>query len=246
MVTDLAGFVASTYMRGVNLVHIPTTLLGVIDAAIGGKTAVNLKGGKNLVGTFYQPKLVVADVNFFKTLSDDEYKNGVCEGIKYGILQGDNISQLLESGLSQSNIQQFCKLCIEYKADIVQRDEFEGGARRLLNLGHTFGHAIELLSNFTLSHGECVAKGIMIIAKAALKRKTLPLSDFERIQNLFLQYSIDTTCPFSKEELLQAVKHDKKGEENSIFLVTINAIGNCSVEKMTLDELAQFIDGCIE
>ena len=246
VVSDIAGFAAATYMRGVDCSHVPTTLLAVIDATIGGKTGVDFKGGKNLVGAFHQPRLVLADIDCLKTLPQKEFMNGVGEGIKSAVLAGGELAELLELGLKESNLERFCTLCVAFKRDVIELDEREGGLRRLLNLGHTFGHAIERLSGYTIAHGECVAKGLNIAARAAMRSGRLRMSDFERLQKMFAIYGIDARCPFDKEELLSLVKFDKKSEgSETVNFVAINGFADCTVEKLTLGELSDYVDACI-
>lgn len=244
VVSDIAGFAAATYMRGIDVVHVPTTLLAVIDAAIGGKTGVDLEQGKNLVGAFFQPRLVLCDIDTLKTLPDFEVKNAMGEGVKYAVLCGGELLNILEKGIDDQNLERFLEFCVSIKRDIVEEDEFEKGNRRLLNLGHTFGHAIEKLSGYKIRHGECVAKGIYIALKAGLK-SGLKINDFERIENLLAKYNIDLSCP-KKEDMINALKLDKKAEgKDCINFVAVNGIGDCAIKKMSFDELSDYVDGCL-
>ncbi len=247
VVSDISGFVAATYMRGVDCLHLPTTLLAVIDASVGGKAGVDLDAGKNLVGAFHNPRLVLADIGSFETLPQEEYLNGVCEGIKYAVLAGGKLAELIEQGLDRTNLEEFCGLCVSYKRDIVESDEHDVGRRRLLNLGHTFGHAIECLSSYSIPHGLCVAKGLNIIAKAASRSGKMTQSDLARLQGMLSRYGINTHCPFTKEELLIKMRNDKKAEgEDAINIVDINGFANCIVRKTTWKELSDYVDDCID
>lgn len=242
---DIAGFAAATYMRGISVVQMPTTLLAGIDASVGGKTGVDLEAGKNLLGAFHQPKLVLFDLNTLDTLSQIDWQNGLGEGIKYAILCGGEMFDILEKGLDCDNILRFCELAVIAKRDIVERDEKESGERKLLNLGHTFGHAIEQLSKFQIPHGVAVAKGICLVAKAGKKSGVLSGTDFERISRLFEKYDLDTSCHYDHNELLKAIKMDKKVKaKNTISFVDIVAIGNCTIKTVEISTLGEYANGC--
>lgn len=242
VVGDIAGFVASTYMRGINFIQVPTTLLSGIDASIGGKTGIDLVEGKNLVGTFHQPKAVFFDTETLKTLPKIEFLNGLGEGVKYAVLSGGELFEIMEKGIDESNLLRFIELCIIYKKNIVEQDEKESGLRRLLNLGHTIGHAIEKLSNFTVPHGIAVVKGINIIAKASYANNKLSKIELDKLTNLIEKYGFDISCPFDTDTLLSAIVTDKKMTlNNSIYIADILALGNCYTAKYTLNELKEYI-----
>ncbi|MDE7372687.1 MAG: 3-dehydroquinate synthase, partial [Clostridia bacterium] len=190
VVGDIAGFAAATYMRGIDVVQVPTTLLAMIDSSIGGKTGVDLQYGKNLLGAFHQPKLVLADITLLDTLPQKEWANGIGEGIKYACLSGGRIYDIMKDGLDKDNLEEFVALCAEYKAVVVSKDEKEGGLRKLLNLGHTVGHAIEKQSNFEIAHGVAVAEGIGIMASAAHRSGELSKGDCHRIRELLSKYGL--------------------------------------------------------
>lgn len=241
VVGDMTGFCASSYMRGINFVQIPTTLLSGIDASIGGKTGFDLDEGKNLIGAFYQPSLVFFDVDMLNTLPRKEYVNGLGEGIKYAVLCGDRIEEIVREGSVLDNLEEFCYLCGKYKVEIVEKDEREGGVRALLNLGHTVGHAIEKLSKFNISHGVAVAMGIKVMNKASYKNGTINKDTYFKIEEMLSKLSVDLDSPFTSLEIKNASKNDKKARNDGINIVEILGIGDCRIRKMTLDEFGEYI-----
>lgn len=240
VVGDLAGFVAASYLRGIPFVQIPTTLLAQIDSSVGGKTAIDLDAGKNLVGAFWQPSLVVADTDTLNTLPQKEIENGLGELIKYGCLMGGEILTLLENDFT-TDIERVVELAVSYKRDIVEEDEREGGVRRLLNLGHTVAHGIEKLSHYTYTHGRAVACGIVAIAKACLKEGKLNESDYKRLIALYDSYNLDYTTHYSMESIAEVAKVDKKAENKDINLVVMHSFGDCKVQKMALSDLEGYL-----
>jgi len=239
VIGDISGFAAATFLRGIKYVQIPTTLLSLIDSSVGGKTAVNIKAGKNLVGAFHQPALVIADTDTLKTLPEAEIKNGKGELIKYGILMGGELWDLTEKGNFLS--ERALELCIDYKRQIVEQDEREGGLRKLLNLGHTFGHATEKLSNFKVPHGVAVALGVAIIAKAENKAKNISDESLNKIINTLQKNDMPIEPGYNHSQLISAALTDKKGESNHITLVTINNIGDCVLTKKLISELKEYL-----
>lgn len=240
VVGDLAGFVAATYLRGIRFVQIPTTLLAQIDSSVGGKTAIDVTAGKNLVGAFWQPSLVIADILTLDTLPRKEIENGLGELIKYACLIGGEAYELIAVGYER-NVERVVELSVCYKRDIVEADEREGGVRRLLNLGHTVAHGIEKLSGYTHTHGKAVAIGIMAIAKAQNKVGALSDDDLEKIENMYAFYNLDSTLPYPLKDICEVAKVDKKAESKDINLVVINAIGDCSVKKTALKDLEEYL-----
>ena len=241
VVGDLTGFAASSYMRGIRYIQVPTTLLAGIDAAIGGKTGFDLPEGKNLVGAFYQPKAVFFDVETLRTLPKAEIKNGMGEGLKYAVLCGGRIEYLIENNLLAENLEEFCALCAQYKAEIVAKDEKEGNVRALLNLGHTPGHAIEKLSSYTVPHGEAVAMGIKIMAKAALKDGVLSATEYEKILSLLRLLGFTDEPPFATEQIALSSANDKKVRSSGINVIEIAKIGDCRIRKMSLEKYGEYI-----
>ncbi len=241
VVGDIAGFAAATYMRGIDVVQIPTTLLAMIDSSIGGKTGVDLPYGKNLLGAFHQPKAVICDIHTLKTLPRSEWRNGIGEGVKYACLAGGAIADILEVGISKSNIAEFIALCAEYKAEVVSNDEKEIGQRKLLNLGHTVGHAIEKQSGYSVAHGEAVARGIYAMATAAKHAGELSADGFEKIAEWLCKYSFDLT-PVS-EDIFGLIVNDKKAEgKDRISAVTISGIGNCKIKNMSFVGFERYVN----
>ena len=232
VVGDLGAFVASTYMRGINLVAVPTSLLAMVDSSVGGKTAIDLPQGKNLVGTFYQPSGVYIDVELLDTLPEREIKSGLGEVIKYCFLGGGVSQDLIKAGISEKLIYE----CLKIKRDIVSRDEKEGGERKLLNLGHTVGHAIESLSNYTLSHGECVVRGMAAAVKVSCRLGLISADEEKSALTIVATCGHDTACPFSADEIIQKIKNDKKASGDTVDFVVIEG-GRARVQKLTLAAL---------
>lgn len=241
VVGDLAGFTASTYMRGIGYVQVPTTLLAMTDSSVGGKTGIDLKSGKNLVGAFYRPLAVIADIDVLKTLPREQFVCGMGEIIKYACLDGGRIAQIVESGVTDQNITELIMLSVKSKARIVDEDEHENGARRLLNLGHTLGHAVETLSGYTVLHGEAVAKGIYSVAQSAVRRGELSTDDFIRIERMISLYGICVDVPYPADDILECVTHDKKADGDGVRLVLISGIGKCYVKYVETKDIKEYL-----
>lgn len=233
VVTDLAGFIAATYCRGVPLVMIPTTLLGMVDASIGGKTGVNVPQGKNLIGCIYQPKKVCIDPATLKSLPLNELSNGVVEMIKHGLIADAQIFAYLENhakqllALDPAVLEQAIFDSCRIKKEIVEEDEREKGKRHLLNFGHTVGHALERLTNYALPHGEAVAIGLLAESHMAVQLGYLAESDLERIRRVLQAYAVPLKMPkVAPEALLKAMASDKKALKAKPRFVLIEAIGS--------------------
>ena len=241
IVTDVAGFVASTYMRGVEFGFVSTSLLGQVDASVGGKNGVNVDGYKNMVGTFTQPRFVICDVGMLRTLPEREVRTGMAEVIKAGIIADEELfsklelTPLAELTKNPDLLSEVVYRAIKVKADIVERDEREHGDRRKLNLGHTLAHAIEKSSS-KMNHGEAVAVGLSLISEAAARRGLLSAADKERICSLLQRTGFDLTPPVAMRVLLKAVSKDKKSEGDVLNVVFPTAIGTCEVVPMPLEE----------
>jgi 3-dehydroquinate synthase len=235
VVGDLAGFVAATYLRGIDFVQVPTTLLAQVDSSVGGKTGVNLKAGKNLVGAFYQPKLVLCDLDTLKTLPEREFISGLAEVVKYGIIYDAKLFTQLERDLpkilkrDQKVLAAVIARCCEIKAEIVSQDETEGGLRAILNFGHTIGHAVENSSGYgKFLHGEAIAIGQVAAAKLSQKILGLPEHDVERIEKLFKRAGLPTQIKLNSvqcKKLFAAMKLDKKVSGGEIKFVLAEKIG---------------------
>lgn len=239
VVGDLAGFVAGVYMRGVPYVQMPTTLLAAIDSSVGGKTAVDLKAGKNLAGRIYPPKAVVCDLDMLSTLPRAEWKCGLGEAVKYAVLAGGEIYDIMQAG-AENDLERLVDLCIDYKRRIVEEDENERGLRRLLNLGHTVGHAIETESALGFPHGVCVAMGIKVMARACVSAGLMPKDDYIALSSLLQKYGFPE-CPYSIRAVAEHIAHDKKIAAGKVNAVVIRGIGRCEVMPMTLGELEEFL-----
>ena len=244
VVGDISGFVAASYMRGIDYIQVPTTLLSMIDSSVGGKTAVDLEAGKNLVGAFYQPRLVLIDTNTLLTLPCIEYKNGMGEGIKYAVLEGGELKDLVLDGVKLSDTQsitRFVYLCVDSKRKIVEEDEKESNIRRLLNLGHTFAHAIEKLSLYEIPHGLCVAAGLDIIARISNAHSKLSDIDYMTILNILEKYELNNMNPYTIDQMIDIIKLDKKVESDDINFVMPYAFGDCRIEKVKLSQIKEFV-----
>jgi len=226
VIGDLTGFAAAVFLRGINFIQVPTTLLAAVDSSVGGKTAVDIAAGKNLMGAFHQPSLVCCDTSFLDTLEPDIRRDGFAEVIKYGVIQDGQLFEDLKS-VPEGDLTDVIFRCVDIKRMVVEEDEFEGGKRKLLNFGHTLGHAIEKLSNFEISHGSSVAKGMVIAAKMGLK---LGYPDFtSQIESILLDYGFDLSCPYSAEQMYDVALSDKKSTGKSIDMIIPETMGNCVI-----------------
>ena len=242
VVGDLTGFVASAYLRGVDFVQIPTTVLSMVDSSVGGKTAINLNAGKNLCGAFHQPIAVFADCETLKTLPEETFNEGCAEIIKYGMILDADFLTFLKDNDIRENIEYVIKRCVEIKRDIVDRDEFEKGERKLLNFGHTIGHAIEKCSNLTISHGNAVAIGMVIATKGAFELG-LSYEDFSDVLLPILEKNnLPTTCEFTADELYKVSLTDKKRSRDVISLIVPEEYGLCKIHKVSVEQLKDFIE----
>jgi len=233
VVGDLTGFVASIYMRSVPFIQIPTTLMAQVDSSIGGKTAVDLPQGKNLLGTFYQPKRIFTDLKFLETLTDDEYLNGLAEIVKYGLIDEPGFFTQLEKeapALRERNreiLEQVIERSCRIKKGVVEIDEQESGFRRILNFGHTLGHALEAASNYTLAHGKAVALGMIAAARISVLSGFLSPGERDRIEALIRDLGLPVRIPegISQGEVLERLAMDKKKEGSDLPFVLLKKIG---------------------
>lgn len=239
---DMAGFAAATYLRGIDFVQVPTSLLAMVDSSVGGKTAIDLPQGKNLVGAFYQPLLVLCDTDLVSTLPEENFLDGCGEIVKYGVLGSKALLSSLQENGTNFDLESIVSQCVEMKRDIVNADEFEGGARQLLNLGHTLGHAVEKNSNFCLSHGSCVAIGLAVVTRAAAKESICTSACAEEILNTLTVLGLPTKAEASIEVLMDGMLSDKKRSGDAITCVIPRAIGDCFREKMTFSRLHDFME----
>lgn len=242
VVGDIAGFCASVYLRGISYVQVPTTLLAMVDSSVGGKTAVDLPAGKNLVGSFYQPRLVLCDTNALNTLPSDIFRDGCSEVIKYGMLYDHTLFEHLRDhglGFQQETV---ISRCIELKRDVVMQDEFDNGVRQKLNFGHTIGHAVEARSNFKISHGQAVAIGMSIVTKAAMRMHICDNVTYESLLSVLKQFGLPTSTLFTAQELSEAALSDKKRCGATVNLILPERIGSCIIHPMPISQLESFIE----
>ena len=257
VIGDIAGFVASVLLRGIQFINIPTTLLSQVDSSVGGKTGVNSKLGKNLIGTFHQPLAVIADINILKSLPEREFKAGFAEVIKSDFIKNKNFFNWLELELDNIfnyesfQLEKVISECCRIKAEIIQKDEKENGNRALLNLGHTFGHAIESFGNFDgkIIHGEAVAIGICMAFKFSNMSGFCSKADAERVINIFKKSKLPTSLKEIKNfsintpEMIEKFKYDKKTRNNKLTFILNNKIGESFIKHdVNVDHLIDFID----
>jgi len=242
VVGDLTGFCAATLLRGIPFVQIPTTLLAQVDSSVGGKVAVNLPHGKNLVGAFYQPKLVIIDPLCLETLPDRTFSDGMAEVIKYGVILDEALFEKIEAAPSRKDIMYIIEDIIyrscELKKLVVEDDELDTGKRMILNFGHTFGHAIEKKYNFSdYTHGEAVAFGMVMAAEYGENMGITPSGTASRIKNLVIAFNLPTNIKIDEKSLFDAVKVDKKGEGNLVTLIIPEKIGKVVMKRTEKDKV---------
>ncbi len=241
VVCDIAGFVASTYLRGVRFGFVSSTLLSQVDASVGGKNGVNFRGYKNMVGVFNQPEFVICDVNLLRTLPEREILCGFAEIVKHATIGDADLFSYLEGqyekalGLDTQVIEKLVHESVLIKSSVVNRDEKEKGERRKLNFGHTFGHAIEKTTG--IPHGEAVSVGMVTASALSVKRGSLQAQDAERIERLLKKLKLPTRAQFDREKVFDALRKDKKRSGNSINFVLLQGIGNAVVEEISMEEL---------
>lgn len=232
VVGDITGFAAGVYMRGIDYIQVPTTLLAMVDSSVGGKCAVDLKAGKNLAGVFHQPKRVICDVEALKTLPCEMYTAGMAEVIKYAVLANIDLD---------SDIEDLVCDCVQVKADIVNEDEFDVGTRQLLNLGHTSAHGIEALSLYKIPHGYAVASGMGIIARASAKHGFCSYETSDRIIKMLEDSHLPSDTDYSYEDIASVALRDKKAKGDKLTLVLVQDIGKCILHEINKKDFADFI-----
>ncbi len=246
VIGDLAGFVAATYLRGLPLIQVPTTLLAQVDSSVGGKTAVDMGWLKNIVGVFYQPRLVIADIGTLQSLPEAEIINGLGEVIKHAAIRDRSFFEFLETNIGlilshqENAVTDMVAQNVKIKGDVVSRDEKETGLREILNYGHTIGHAVETVSGFSLRHGEAVAIGMMAAARIASRMGVLDSAEVGRLEDLVTRAGLPSRVPeLSRQELLEALKHDKKVRENRVRFVLLKSLGHAFVSNDVEPELVE-------
>ncbi len=239
---DMAGFAAATYLRGIDFIQIPTSLLAQVDSSVGGKTGVDLPQGKNLVGAFHQPIAVLIDPDTLNTLPDNFVSDGMAEVIKYGCIKDAAFFDLLESEDVQPKIEEVIETCVSIKRDVVSRDEREAGERMLLNFGHTLGHSIEKIYNFTgITHGMAVAIGMILIARAGELHGVTKAGTADRIVKICEKYHLPTSDAAGFAQMAQEAQGDKKTSGSKINLVLLRTIGESFILSLPLEDLEDFI-----
>ncbi|MDP7027455.1 MAG: 3-dehydroquinate synthase [Candidatus Marinimicrobia bacterium] len=244
VVGDATGFIAGTFMRGVDYIQIPTTLLAMVDSSIGGKTGVNLTNGKNLVGAIWQPKAVVIDIELLKSLPEREITSAMGEVIKYGAILDRNLFEVVTEKLNDilnlstpELLTEIIGRCAKLKADVVVEDEREGGKRRILNFGHTIGHALETHFGFDiLRHGEAVAYGMLAAGKLSNEDRRLEIKDFELLQTTIKKLPLPKLPEFDAENILKIMQRDKKVKDRKINFVLLEAIGKTIIVNSIKEE----------
>ena len=238
---DMAGFAAAVYQRGIRFVQVPTTFLAAVDSSVGGKTAIDLKAGKNMAGAFYQPHLVLCDVDTLDTLPEEVFADGIAETLKYGVIGDQELFVKTAKGDFRGELEEIIETCVKMKRDIVMEDEFDTGMRQLLNLGHTLGHAIEKKSEFTISHGHAVAIGMHLIAKVAEEKGMAEKGLSEMIRKALEKNHLPVSIAYTAEEITEGVLKDKKRRGGEISFVFPTAIGHCEIVKIPVTEVTELV-----
>lgn len=238
VVGDMAGFASATFLRGIRYIQIPTTLLAQVDSSVGGKTAIDLSYGKNLTGAFKQPELVICDTSVLKTLPKEIFDDGMGEVAKYALLD-KKVFKLIEKG--DYSLDELVYLCVDYKRQIVEKDEFESNERKLLNLGHTTAHGIELLSGYTISHGRAVALGLRIMLNAAKKHLNINEQVYEKIIGVINKCVSEERCAYQIKDICTAMLNDKKRSGDYISFVIIYGVGDCRIEKIKTVDAMEYL-----
>jgi len=245
VVGDITGYASATYLRGVDYIQIPTTLLAQVDSSVGGKTAIDIPAGKNLVGAFKQPKCVICDIDTLNTLKRETFSDGMAEVIKYGMIRQKELFDILASH-NMENIMEVIEdvvyRCVSIKRDVVQNDEFDKGERMILNFGHTLGHAVEGYYHYeTYTHGSAVAIGMCIMTEKALKSGIGSQAMLDDLTKCIQNYELPTNVPADLKDLVPFCCNDKKRESNSINIIVCDDIGKCSIKKMPVTDFYKFM-----
>lgn len=246
VVGDTAGFAAATYLRGIKYIQIPTTVLAAVDSSVGGKCAVDLPAGKNLVGAFHQPSAVICDIDTFDTLPDKIFSDGCGEILKYGILASPRLFEMISEHGCDFPKSEVVAECVKIKADIVSRDEFDRGCRALLNLGHTCAHAIERLSGYSVSHGAAVSTGCAIAAAASASYGICSHEVALKIRLAVEKLGYSAKTEYTVDELVSVMMSDKKRHGDMTDFIVVSDIGACDIRAFSADELKAFVSSGIK
>jgi 3-dehydroquinate synthase len=250
IVCDITGFVASTYLRGVRFGFVSSTLLSQVDASVGGKNGVNFAGYKNMVGVFNQPEFVICDIDLLKTLPKKEVLCGLAEIVKHAAIGNKTLFSFLETHdekalrLDYEVIERLVWDSVQLKSSVVNRDEKEAGERRVLNFGHTFGHAIE--KTLGVRHGEAISVGMVIASALSEKRGHLLAEDTKRVESLLKRLGLPTRLQFNREKVIEALRKDKKRQSEDIHFVLLQSLGHAIVEKISMKELETMMDWMLD
>lgn len=243
VVGDIAGLSAALYVRGIKFIQVPTTLLAMVDASIGGKTAIDLKAGKNLAGAFWQPSLVVCDIDIIEKLPQKIFTEGMGEVIKYDVIGNYGICEKIENEELFEDLESIIANCIMLKKQIVEEDELETiGIRKLLNVGHTIAHGIEKMSNFSISHGFAVGTGLVWEAGIAFQKSICDLKTFEIIKKTVIRAGLFVECSYDLTDFVESMKKDKKNTDNHISFMLPNELGKCKEYKIGDNELITLLE----
>ncbi len=240
VVGDISAFAASVYMRGIDFVNIPTTLLSQVDSSVGGKTGVDFGGAKNIIGSFYQPKLVVCDTDYLNTLPSNIFADGCAEVIKYAFINDPDLLCVIEDGI-RKNIDEVVYRCVRNKNKIVSTDEFDRGLRGLLNFGHTVGHAVESLSAYRISHGSAVSIGMRIITEAFEKADICEKGVSDKLTAVLQANDLPIESGFTAEDIIDVIRKDKKKSGENISVIIPKSLCKCEIEKMSFEKLYSII-----
>lgn len=251
VVTDMGGFAAATFLRGIKVFQVPTSLLAMVDAAIGGKTGIDLKEGKNLAGAFWQPTMVIEDTDCLKTLPDELFTEGFGEIIKHAFIMDTELYDLLREIADEGKVdkireddallEKIVSMNVSDKVSVITEDALDNGLRQTLNYGHTVGHVIERNSNFSLAHGVCVAKGMGIMIDSCEAAGTLPSEEASKMRDLIKAYGLPVSDDITAKEAFDGVLNDKKKRGDNISVILVNKIGHAEIKKMTAEEFESFI-----
>ncbi len=244
VVGDLAGYATATYLRGMDFIQIPTTLLAQIDSSVGGKTGIDIASGKNLVGAFWQPRLVLCDTDTLSTLSEEIFADGMAEAIKYGAIKDRALFEQIAQGNIKEHLADMIARCVQIKADVVKNDEFDTGERMLLNFGHTFGHSIEKHYHFSrYTHGSAVAIGMVKISRLAESYGITPPGTAKLLEDCCKAYSLPTEDDIPDDKLIEGCLNDKKRAGGTLRLILLRDMGDAFIEPVSIDDFKRFVKG---
>ena len=252
--TDMAGFAAATFLRGINVVQMPTSLLAMVDASVGGKTGIDLPEGKNQVGAFWQPSAVIEDTDCLKTLPDEVFSEGMAEALKHAFRMDTALYEIfrqnMDKGIAIKNdpvlMEKIVAMNVADKAEVVMGDEFDNGRRQTLNFGHTVGHVIERDSDFTKPHGVCVAKGMGIMIDGCVARGSLAQDEARKMKDLIRAYGLPVEDDITPDQAVQGVMNDKKKRGNTVSVILVDRIGESKIVKMSPEEFRSFLSGALK